>query len=49
MCHSGGFTVLSTKAVSTLLTTRGFDMFKEWMTYPALAVSVIIYESAKPY
>jgi len=34
----GGFTVLSTKAVSTLLTTRGFDMFKEWMTYPALTV-----------
>jgi hypothetical protein len=35
----GGFTVLSTKAISTLLTTRGFEMFKEWMTYPVLAVS----------
>src|SRR5579863_4730113 len=35
----GGFTVLSTKAVSTLLTTNGFDMFKQWVTYPVLAVS----------
>ncbi|KAH9048991.1 DUF803-domain-containing protein [Lactarius hengduanensis] len=34
----GGFTVLSTKAISTLLATRGFDMFKETMTYPVLAV-----------
>ncbi|KAI9447785.1 DUF803-domain-containing protein [Lactarius indigo] len=34
----GGFTVLSTKAISTLLATRGFDMFKESMTYPVLAV-----------
>lgn len=35
----GGFTVLSTKAVSTLLTTNGLNMFKLWMTYPILAVS----------
>jgi drug/metabolite transporter (DMT)-like permease len=34
----GGFTVLSTKAVSTLLTTNGLNMFKQWMTYPILAV-----------
>ncbi|KAH9071674.1 DUF803-domain-containing protein [Lactarius deliciosus] len=36
----GGFTVLSTKAISTLLATRGFDMFKETMTYPVLAVLI---------
>ena len=36
---SGGFTVLSTKAVSSLLTSNGFNMFKQWMTYPILAVS----------
>ncbi|KAI0306940.1 magnesium transporter NIPA-domain-containing protein [Multifurca ochricompacta] len=36
----GGFTVLSTKAVSTLLTTRGLEMFQEWMTYPVLAVLI---------
>ncbi|SRR6266849_3749461 len=35
----GGFTVLSTKAVSSLLTSNGFNMFKQWMTYPFLAVS----------
>ena len=35
----GGFTVLSTKAVSSLLTGNGFNMFKLWMTYPILAVS----------
>ena len=40
--HSGGFTVLSTKAISTLFATRGFETFKEPMTYPVLAVSVII-------
>ncbi|KAI0321861.1 magnesium transporter NIPA-domain-containing protein [Amylostereum chailletii] len=34
----GGFTVLSTKAVSTLLTTRGLLMFKEWITYPTVLV-----------
>ncbi|KAI0265144.1 magnesium transporter NIPA-domain-containing protein [Gloeopeniophorella convolvens] len=36
----GGFTVLSTKAFSTLLTTRGLEMFEEWITYPILAVLV---------
>jgi hypothetical protein len=35
----GGFTVLSTKAVSSLLTSNGFNMFKLWITYPILAVS----------
>ncbi|KAI9454612.1 DUF803-domain-containing protein [Russula earlei] len=35
----GGFTVLSTKAVSTLLTTNGFTMFKLGVTYPILGVS----------
>ncbi|VDC06140.1 unnamed protein product [Peniophora sp. CBMAI 1063] len=36
----GGFTVLSTKGVSTLLTTRGLRMFKYWITYPILVVLV---------
>ncbi|KAI0068905.1 DUF803-domain-containing protein [Artomyces pyxidatus] len=36
----GGFTVLATKGVSTLLTTRGFEMFKEWITYPIIAVLI---------
>ena len=35
----GGFTVLSTKAVSSLLTRNGLNMFKQLMTYPILAVS----------
>ncbi|KAH9994072.1 magnesium transporter NIPA-domain-containing protein [Russula compacta] len=35
-----GFTVLSTKAVSTLLTTNGFNMFKQWLTYVVLAVLI---------
>lgn len=39
VCCPGGFTVLSTKAVSTLLTTSGFNMFQQWVTYPVLAVS----------
>ncbi|KAH9482842.1 putative magnesium transporter NIPA1 [Psilocybe cubensis] len=34
----GGFTVLSTKAISTLLTLRGFEIFREWITYPLIAV-----------
>ncbi|KAI0676980.1 DUF803-domain-containing protein [Trametes maxima] len=37
----GGFTVLSTKAVSTLLTLEWFEIFKEWITYPVIAVLVI--------
>jgi hypothetical protein len=44
--YLGGFTVLSTKAVSTLLTTNGLNMFKEWMTYPILAVSSCGHERA---
>jgi len=42
----GGFTVLSTKAVSSLLTSNGFNMFKQWMTYPILAVSSCSHERA---
>ncbi|CCM03376.1 uncharacterized protein FIBRA_05506 [Fibroporia radiculosa] len=34
----GGFTVLSTKAISTLLTLEWFDMFTEWITYPTIAI-----------
>ncbi|KAJ7228812.1 magnesium transporter NIPA-domain-containing protein [Mycena pura] len=34
----GGFTVLSTKAVSTLLTMEWFEMFAKWITYPTIAV-----------
>ncbi|EIW61768.1 DUF803-domain-containing protein [Trametes versicolor FP-101664 SS1] len=37
----GGFTVLSTKAVSTLLTLEWFEIFKEWITYPVIAVLII--------
>ncbi|KAH9960505.1 magnesium transporter NIPA-domain-containing protein [Russula dissimulans] len=36
----GGFTVLSTKAVSTLLAINGFNMFRLWVTYPVLAVLI---------
>jgi hypothetical protein len=42
----GGFTVLSTKAVSSLLTINGFNMFKQWMAYPILAVSSGNHEGA---
>ncbi|CDO74283.1 hypothetical protein BN946_scf184663.g4 [Trametes cinnabarina] len=37
----GGFTVLSTKAVATLLTLEWFQIFKEWITYPVLAVLIL--------
>ena len=37
--YVGGFTVLSTKAVSTLLTMEWFEIFTEWITYPVIAVS----------
>ncbi|KAI0824671.1 magnesium transporter NIPA-domain-containing protein [Trametes gibbosa] len=37
----GGFTVLSTKAVSTLLTLEWFEIFKEWITYPVIAVLIL--------
>lgn len=40
--HAGGFTVLSTKAVSTLLTLEWFEIFKEWITYPVIAVSLLV-------
>ncbi|PSR73489.1 hypothetical protein PHLCEN_2v10781 [Hermanssonia centrifuga] len=34
----GGFTVLSTKAISTLLTMEWFEIFTEWITYPVILV-----------
>lgn len=34
----GGFTVLSTKALSTLLTLEWVQMFTEWITYPTLII-----------
>lgn len=37
----GGFTVLSTKAFSSLLTMEWAAVFKEWITYPVLAVSFL--------
>ncbi|KAH9843962.1 DUF803-domain-containing protein [Rhodofomes roseus] len=36
----GGFTVLSTKAFSTLLTLEAFEMFSQWITYPVLLVLI---------
>ncbi|KAL5530191.1 hypothetical protein ACEPAF_6448 [Sanghuangporus sanghuang] len=36
----GGFTVLSTKAFSSLLTREWVALFKEWITYPVLAVLI---------
>ena len=35
---SGGFTVLSTKALSTLITLEWIDIFRQWITYPLIAV-----------
>lgn len=37
----GGFTVLATKAISTLLTEEWGKIFAEWITYPVLAVLII--------
>ncbi|KAF8558822.1 DUF803-domain-containing protein [Imleria badia] len=37
----GGFTVLATKAISTLLTKEWVKIVTEWITYPILAVLVI--------
>ncbi|TFK43367.1 magnesium transporter NIPA-domain-containing protein [Crucibulum laeve] len=37
----GGFTVLSTKALSTLLTMEWIDIFTKWITYPVLAVLIL--------
>lgn len=34
----GGFTVLATKAISTLLTMEWYQIFKEWITYPVFVV-----------
>jgi drug/metabolite transporter (DMT)-like permease len=34
----GGFTVLSTKALSTLLTTEWVNIFAQWITYPILFI-----------
>ncbi|EJU06266.1 DUF803-domain-containing protein, partial [Dacryopinax primogenitus] len=34
----GGFTVLSTKGVSSMLTYKGFPIFRDWITYPFLVV-----------
>lgn len=36
----GGFTVLSTKAISTLLTMERMQIFTQWITYPVLTVLV---------
>lgn len=38
---AGGFTVLATKAISTLLTKEWVKMVTEWITYPILAVSPV--------
>ena len=38
VCLAGGFTVLVTKRVSTLLMMEYMEMFTEWITYPILAV-----------
>ncbi|KAF5364004.1 hypothetical protein D9756_000538 [Leucocoprinus leucothites] len=32
----GGFTVLSTKALSTLITLEWYEIFAEWITYPLI-------------
>ncbi|KAK7061572.1 DUF803 domain membrane protein [Favolaschia claudopus] len=37
----GGFTVLSTKAISTLLTMQWFEMFTKWITYPTILVLIL--------
>ncbi|KAG0705505.1 magnesium transporter NIPA-domain-containing protein [Suillus ampliporus] len=37
----GGFTVLATKAISTLLTQEWAEIFTEWITYPVLAILII--------
>jgi hypothetical protein len=34
----GGFTALSTKALSTLLTLEWIDIFTEWITYPVILI-----------
>ena len=41
LLDAGGFTVLSTKALSTLLTMEWIKVFTEWITYPIIAVSSV--------
>jgi len=41
--RTGGFTVLATKATSTLLTKEWGNMLTEWITYPVLAVCSITF------
>ncbi|KAF8525359.1 magnesium transporter NIPA-domain-containing protein [Gautieria morchelliformis] len=36
----GGFTVLATKAISTLLSLHWIEIFEDWITYPILGVLV---------
>lgn len=38
----GGFTVLSTKALSTIITMKWYEAFAEWITYPLVLVSIFI-------
>lgn len=38
---AGGFTVLSTKALSTLLTLQWIEIFTKWITYPLIAVLIL--------
>ena len=49
VCFSGGFTVLSTKGISTLLTLEWIDMFTEWITYPVILVSESTCGSTRTY
>ncbi|KAF8528975.1 magnesium transporter NIPA-domain-containing protein [Hysterangium stoloniferum] len=37
----GGFTVLATKALSTLLTLHWIIIFKDWITYPIVTVLIV--------
>ncbi|KAJ3517552.1 hypothetical protein NLJ89_g438 [Agrocybe chaxingu] len=37
----GGFTVLSTKALSTLLTSQWIEIFTQWITYPLIATLIL--------
>ncbi|GAA93742.1 uncharacterized protein L969DRAFT_42854 [Mixia osmundae IAM 14324] len=37
----GGFTVLTTKAISSFLNIIFLDMFREWITYPILLILVL--------
>jgi len=37
----GGYTVLATKAISTLLSLEWIQVFQEWITYPTLVVLLV--------